>query len=1017
MNYRELIQFDSAVEAPPEEQAPSSLREVIVSRLVRRTPEQQALVVEHLAKFPDVTGERLGEFVELFPFHPDVLALVEKITFIAKPVLAQILADAAKKILDEPVPQDHPGFIAADAIWGVIRHNHALRKVSEIEVVVYCSGLLEKRISRKFKEPEQKQLALRVARALAVHRLASDDIYSHDGATAVELCHLLCLQRPGVEPEKLLADVTEIINRIHHFGGSQFICSNHETGRHYLQIKKFKRFVKPELLLHWVNATPFLILMLTGGTMLASRFFDVVRDWMPWVKFVHQFCAAMWLIAMPPTIMLRLNVHWQHIRVVLKWGKEDLLWMVQSMRVAYNKNAAVPPADRFNTGQKINAVLVLMYFFGFGSTGLLMFFKGSILLPWYIHTALFFSAVGSVGGHMFLAMINPSTRIALMGIFHGWVPLKYVEHHHPLSLPKSLQSHLHPPSKKTLLEEIAISRIEVIMVVVMALMAGGGALAFNTGMLKTAKSHFAKSFSDTVSPAKLSMKHRVGPTAESCTKCHAYTGEIPNSKCEECHQDIKERRLKTIGYHGTLKEDCRTCHQEHPDVPHSIVPLDREKFDHSKAAFKRDGKHEKIDCDECHKKKRTPEMKGIYYVGLKFDSCAECHKDQHNAQFTVACDTCHVAAGWQRPNLKFSHETNSVFKLEGKHQTVDCAKCHKPKTPESALGTATFKGLQKECQGCHEEPHRKQFADKACTACHVPKGWQREFQVFNHNRDAKFQLVAKHTEVACEKCHKPAARGDKLAAAQMRGLKSGCADCHQDPHNAQFKTDCTRCHQTPDAFKVKQLRFDHNRDTKFPIAGKHVDVKCIKCHRPQDSKGHLASARFVGLDTDCASCHKVKHPAEYGASCLSCHTVNGWTKKKPAPDHASKNEVNNELLLGKHITTRCDSCHNQEKIPAITAIKEMKRDCLTCHTKDEPHKGTLGTTCFKCHSTEGWKGEYLRFKHDTMTHYPLNQDHRNVACAKCHKDNHWKPLDTSCVSCHPKYGESNPGAKIQTIQQ
>lgn len=996
MKYQEIIQFDAGAVTPAE--------------LARKTPEQVALVREHLAKFPGVPESRLEELVRLFPFHPAAVALLENVLFIPPPDRARLLSATVGMILGQTLPAENPGFIAADDLWLMIRADAGLQKVSEIEAVVHCGGELEKKIARKFTPGAPRNLAIRLARALALHRLTSPDIYAHGGATSAELCGLLCLPMPDAEAaDKLRADVEVLIAQIHQLGGTQFICSNHETGRHFLQIKEFKRFVKPEILLHWVNALPFLLLMVTGAVMLTTHFFHWERGWIPWVQLAHEISAATWLLALPPTVMLRLDVHWAHIRAALTWGKADLLWMVQSMRAGYDKQVKIPPAGFINSGQKMNAMLVLLYFFGFGGTGLLMFFKSSILFPWYVHTALFFSAMGSVAGHMFLALINPSTRVALPGIFHGWVPLKYVEHHHPLSLPPSLRSHLHEPSRKTILEEISISRTEIIILVITVLLAGVGALVFGASRMESVKSKFSQTFAATISPNQLTTKHRVGPPAESCTKCHSYTGEIPNANCEQCHQDIRERRAKAIGYHGTLTNDCLTCHKEHLD-DNALVPLDRKKFDHGLAAFKLEGKHVKVDCDECHKKTRTKEMKGVYFTGLKFAGCMDCHKDLHNGQFTVACEKCHSAKGWQRPDLKFAHNTDSTYKLEGKHLTADCAKCHKPADAKGTLGSAKFKGLPTDCLGCHEDPHKKQF-DKSCTACHTPAGWERKSLLFNHDRDTKFPLLAKHTEAACEKCH-VAPAGAKLAAASMHGLKTSCADCHKDPHQGQFKTDCTRCHPQPDSWKGKQLHFDHNRDSKFALAGKHIKVDCVKCHRPQPKTAPLASAQFSGLAVGCETCHKVKHPAEYGPTCLSCHTVNqSWLKKKPAVDHVSRNEVNDELLLGKHLTTRCDACHNPAKIPTLGFLAPTGYDCVTCHTKDDPHKGTLGSNCYKCHNTDGWKGESLRFNHDLMTPYPLDQDHRKVACVKCHSDNQWKLTKTTCVSCHPKFTEEKSGGK------
>jgi len=122
------------------------------------------------------------------------------------------------------------------------------------------------------------------------------------------------------------------------------------------------------------------------------------------------------------------------------------------------------------------------------------------------------------------------------------------------------------------------------------------------------------------------------------------------------------------------------------------------------------------------------------------------------------------------------------------------------------------------------------------------------------------------------------------------------------------------------------------------------------------------------------------------------------------------------LLLGKHLTARCDACHNDKKIPSLGYLGTAKYDCVTCHAGEDPHKGTLGNVCYKCHGTEGWKGEALRFNHDTMTTYPLDQDHRKLACNQCHENNHWKLTITTCVSCHPKLRDEVEKKPLQPVK-
>ncbi|MFH0908071.1 MAG: DUF6079 family protein [bacterium] len=905
---------------------------VAAARIVRKTPEQRALVEAHLARYAKYYGrmkERMDEFVDLFPIHPDYVSTFERNVFAERRGILRMVSDAVEKRLGLPLPENEPGLIAYDSYWVVLRAYTACREAPEIAAVIDFSRLLEERMEQSTMPAEDRAMARRIIHALSIQRLTAGDVYCERGVTPAELRDSLCLYQPGLDvtegdpAEALLARAVRVLEEIRLSANGPIVTVRFHENRYWLHFEKFRRFVVPELILHWVNAIPFLLLMLTGGIMLASRFSHLDRELFSSTVVLHKMCALVWLCGLPLTVLASAKPHWAHIRTMFTWGVADAIWMIQSIRSLYNKKAVIPPADRFNTGQKINACLVMLYYFGFATTGLLMFWKGTILFPWYVHTSLFFAAMGSVGGHLFLALINPSTRIALAGIFHGWAPMKYVGHHHALSLPKSLRSHAEPVSVRTITKEVFVSRMELGILAVTVLLAGLGAFAFGQGRLATVEKQFAKSFADIIQPSELSTRHRIGPAAESCTKCHLFTGEIPDQKCEQCHELVKERRAAHIGYHGSLKGDCRYCHREHHELSVPLAPLARDTFDHNEAAFKLVGKHAKIQCDDCHKKTRTKDTPGIYYMGMKHERCADCHRDQHGGQFAAACDTCHTPAGWTGQQLLFIHDKGSGFHLEGKHAKVDCAKCHKPSTPSATLGSAKFKGLSHDC-----------------------------------------------------------------------------ADCHQDPHRGQFDRNCTKCHPSPAAWTVGSPQFEHDRDTKFILLGKHATVRCILCHKPQAEGGPLSSARFKGLETTCEKCHAVQHPQRYGATCTACHAPDAWPRKQPVFDH--KRDFRFELI-GKHLAAQCSACHNDTVMGAVDRSRRPEYTCLTCHQKNDPHQGALGAICSKCHSTMGWKGEELLFDHTSMSRFPLNRDHVNLDCKKCHKDNRWKPLDPACASCHPKF--------------
>jgi cytochrome b subunit of formate dehydrogenase len=988
----------------------NDVRLIMANRVLKKTAEQQAKIRDQLrpfAKFYGHMNARLDDFVALFPVHPDYLEVIGHLTFAQKREVLRTLSDTVKSLLNDDVPQDRPGLIAYDNYWEHVCGSAVLRSATEVQAVLDCSEPLENTIAHSFTPPEHKDMALRIIHALAVHRLTTGDLYTRQGATPAELRDMLCLSQCGSEDTEgnpaghLLSQVKAVLHEVQQTAGGQILSSHPDNGQYFLRLRKFKRFVGPELLLHWVNAVPFLLLLLTGGALLVSRFCHLDSRLSLFMVPIHKAAAASWALFLPLTVLMRLKVHWSHLRTMLSWGPDDAVWIVQSLRSLHNAKAPVLPAGRFNTGQKINACLVMLYFVGFGASGLLMLWQGTILFPWYIHAALFFAALGSVGGHLYLALVNPSTRIALPGIFHGWAPLKYVEHHHPLSLPRSLHPPTVPSRATTLREELLVARLDLVMLAVPLIITGVDVVAFNQWQLTSIKKHFAKSFSDCITPRELSTKHRIGQTVDSCTKCHSYTGAIPDEKCETCHSYVKERRERARGYHGTLTGECTRCHKEHPSQSQALVPLLRDTFDHNLASFARTGKHLPLACDDCHKNKRSPGMPGVYYMGLAYGSCTDCHRDPHAGQLTGACEKCHSPNGWTGTALTFVHNTDSAYALAGQHNTVACIKCHKPPSRDGSLGTALFKGLPGTCSGCHDDPHRKQFAGD-CTACHSTAGWKKEQLSFDHNKTSQFPLLGKHAVVACEKCHTAVAPGAHLGFARFRGLPSACADCHPDPHRGQLERACTKCHPTPASWAVNGQQFEHGRDTRYALRGKHSSVQCIKCHTPRGAGGSLATAQFKGLETGCETCHKVEHPKPYGKSCTSCHHYDYWPPKKAGFDHIFKVEIEGDNLGGKHLTAECSACHDGVRIGAVGQSPTVKYECSTCHRAEDPHQGGLGERCVKCHTSDGWKGSDLRFDHDTMASYALDQDHRKVACAKCHEKGRWKPVNAGCENCHTK---------------
>lgn len=1015
VNYRDLFQ------PGPTELLGSTavdLRHAVISTLASKSPEQHQKIVAQLLRFsgdaPDLTG-RVDEFASVFPLHPDALAVFERIRIPDSPRLLTILANAINEVLGLELPEAHAGLIGFDLLWQKLANDPEAFSTTEFQTISKTVTDLESLASKNFGVPNEREAAVRLVRSLGLHWLAGCES-REDRAVSIpqlEVALRLTIREAALrllEPaEQASVALTAIVRELQRLDRSGSLLFDPLTQLGELQPAKFQRFVRPEVLMHWVNALPFLVLMLTGAVTMTSRFHHINAFILNVVRIIHLTAATSWLIGMPLVVALSFKVHSRNIRTMLTWKKEDVIWLVQSLRGLLNWKATLSPVGRFNAGQKINACLVMLYFVGFGISGALMYFKESILVPWYIHAALFFATIASVGGHLYLSLINRSTRKSLPGIIDGWTPLEYVEHHHPLSLPPALRRHDPDRGTGTLWQELALARTELLTLVAVFLMAGIGVFAFQRGQLATIKQSFAKSFTDFITPNQLSTKHRIGPTAESCVKCHEYAGEIPDAKCEQCHLDIKQRHTLAMGYHGTLTGDCKHCHPEHPnEMTNSVILFRPEKFNHDLAAYKLTGKHTTVSCDACHKAKHPPKVEGvtegIYYIGLKFAACTDCHPDLHNGQLAANCEQCHSTSGWQGANLKFSHDTDSQFPLAGKHKTTDCVKCHQPKVSGSVLGTAPFKGVARECLGCHKDPHRGELPTQ-CTPCHTASGWVKENLTFDHDKASKYPLEGKHATTKCEQCHLPSVPGEALGLAKFRGLKTGCPDCHQDPHRGQFEANCTSCHPSPKTWSVDAQHFDHNRDSKFPLEGAHLQAKCVACHKPESPAATLGTTKFKGLPTACEDCHQIKHPdkhpAAFGRLCVSCHNTIRWGERVPDATHIQIYAPLGQKLLGKHLAAECRTCHRVDLIPRLGLPCPPEQQCSICHQATDPHHGTLGLDCYRCHTTLSWLGPDLRFDHNTMTKYPLDQNHEHVACVACHENQRWKPTPKECKVCHP----------------
>lgn len=99
-------------------------------------------------------------------------------------------------------------------------------------------------------------------------------------------------------------------------------------------------------------------------------------------------------------------------------------------------------------------------------------------------------------------------------------------------------------------------------------------------------------------------------------------------------------------------------------------------------------------------------------------------------------------------------------------------------------------------------------------------------------------------------------------------------------------------------------------------------------------------------------------------------------------------------LLGKHQKVPCESCHPPSQ--GTRVWKGVPLDCHGCHSDRRTHKGSLGTSCERCHDVSGWKS----ISHTAAQHrFPLVGNH-DVPCASCHVKGAHLTAKVGCADCH-----------------
>jgi len=521
-----------------------------------------------------------------------------------------------------------------------------------------------------------------------------------------------------------------------------------------------------------------------------------------------------------------------------------------------------------------------------------------------------------------------------------------------------------------------------------------------------------------VSPGPLAEAHRELDATLKCFECHRPGSASMDESCLACHEGIGWLVERGRGLHARTDEECATCHPDHAGRDFELIDWEEgapEKFDHTRTGWPTDGAHAALKCRDCHKQElrlspvvdllRRTRRDGSW-VGLGLD-CLSCHQDRHLGALSVDCLECHTNRKW-KPASGFDHARSS-YPLDGKHRQLSCDKCHKATRPEEP---PLYKPLQHgECSDCHRDVHEGRLGP-ACAKCHSVEGFDRLPAPggFDHEL-TRYPLRGGHRKLECAECH-------ELAGARVaRPRFATCDSCHSDPHSGRAtlagkKVDCAACHRVED-FRSSTYDAARHDSSKYPLRGRHRQVKCLECHpRNPPEPALLRPAHEL-----CTDCHRDAHGGQLAATprgegCESCHRVDGW---KPSTFTIGNHADAGYPLEGRHLELECAACHGPLRagLPPLPGPDKLGRarialvlaqtNCIACHV--DPHLGRfepggerpVDESCNSCHTMTVFRPATVDARAHERLGYALDGAHRAVPCVACHEELALPPSDSSLL--------------------
>jgi formate dehydrogenase subunit gamma len=205
------------------------------------------------------------------------------------------------------------------------------------------------------------------------------------------------------------------------------------SGRTVVRFNAFERFV------HWMTATCFIVLAISGLNVTFGRELllpyvapETFTAWSQWAKYAHNYLSFPFTLGV--VLMFLMWIAWNFP------GRGDWTWIKEGGGIVGNQH---PPARRFNPGQKLIYWVVVLGGGAAAVTGYLLmfpFFYGTTIagmqLAQMLHGIVGLVFIAIMLGHIYIGTIGMQGAFEAMG--KGEVDVNWARQHHSLWLQRQI---------------------------------------------------------------------------------------------------------------------------------------------------------------------------------------------------------------------------------------------------------------------------------------------------------------------------------------------------------------------------------------------------------------------------------------------------------------------------------------------------------------------------------------------------------------------------------------------------